>query len=124
MRVHIMQIIASMQGPLPYSKIESGQYSVGYDNEETAWKAMVSDLDYSIETLTSLMNSEPGFNQLTTEDRIYGGDYKKWIKFANSLKLRIAIRISNAAPKYAQEIAEKAGITPIRCNDQQCRRRL
>lgn len=108
MRVHIMQIIASMQGPLPYSKIESGQYSVGYDDEETAWKAMVSDLDYSIETLTSLMNSEPGFNQLTTEDRIYGGDYKKWIKFANSLKLRIAIRISNAAPKYAQEIAEKA----------------
>lgn len=108
MRVHIMQIIASMQGPLPYTKIESGQYSVAYDNEETAWKAMVDDLDFGIETLTSLMNSDPSFNQLTTEDRIYGGDYKKWIKFANSLKLRIAIRISNVAPYYAKEIAEKA----------------
>lgn len=112
MRVYIMQIIASMQGPLPYSKVESGQYSVAYDNEETAWKAMIDDLDYSIDVLTSLMNADPSFNELTTEDRIYQGDYKKWIKFANSLKLRIAIRISNAAPDYAKEKAEKAVAHP------------
>ena len=112
MRVHIMQIIASMQGPLPYTKVESGQYSVGYDSEETAWKAMIDDLDYSIDVLTSLMNTDPSFNELTTEDRIYQGDYKKWIKFANSLKLRIAIRISNAAPEYAKEKAEKAVAHP------------
>lgn len=112
LRVHIMQIVATMQGPLPYTKVEGGQYSVGYDNEETAWKAMIDDLDYGIEILTSLMNSDSSFNELTTEDRIYQGDYKKWIKFANSLKLRIAIRISNAAPEYAQEVAEKAVAHP------------
>ena len=108
LRVHVMQIVASMQGPLPYTKVQSGQYSVAYDNEETAWKAMIEDLDYGIDILTSLMNTTPDFNELTTEDRIYGGDYKKWIKFANSLKLRIAIRISNALPEYAKEKAEEA----------------
>lgn len=50
--------------------------------------------------------------ELTTEDRIYQGDYKKWIKFANSLKLRIAIRISNAVPEYAKEKAEEAVAHP------------
>lgn len=108
MRVHVMQTVASMQGPLPYTKVQSGQYSVAYDNEETAWKAMIDDLDYSIDILTSLMNSDPGFNELTTEDRIYQGNYTKWIKFANSLKLRLAMRISNALPGYAQEKAEEA----------------
>ena len=108
MRVHIMQMVATMQGPLPYTKVSNGEYSVGYDNEETAWKAMVDDLDYSIGVLTSLMNTDPGFNELTTEDRVYGGDYKLWIKFANSLKLRIAIRISGVADTYAQRIAEEA----------------
>ena len=112
MRVHIMQIIASMQGPLPYTQVQSGQYSVRYDNEETAWKAMMDDLDYSIDVLTSLMNTDSSFNELTTEDRIYQGDYKKWIKFANSLKLRIAIRISNAVPEYAKEKAEEAVAHP------------
>ena len=112
MRVHIMQIIASMQGPLPYTQVQSGQYSVRYDNEETAWKAMMDDLDYSIDVLTSLMNTDSSFNELTTEDRIYQGDYTKWIKFANSLKLRIAIRISNAVPEYAKEKAEEAVAHP------------
>lgn len=108
MRVHLMQMVASMQGPLPYTKVTNGEYSVAYDNEETAWKAMIDDLDYSINLLTSLMNTDPGFNELTTEDRIYGGDYKLWIKFANSLKLRIAIRISNVAEDYAEEKAVEA----------------
>ena len=101
-----------MQGPLPYTQVQSGQYSVRYDNEETAWKAMMDDLDYSIDVLTSLMNTDSSFNELTTEDRIYQGDYKKWIKFANSLKLRIAIRISNAVPEYAKEKAEEAVAHP------------
>ena len=61
MRVHIMQIVASMQGPLPYTQVQSGQYAVGYDNEETAWKAMMDDLDYGIGVLTALVNTNPSF---------------------------------------------------------------
>lgn len=113
MRVFVMQIVASMQGPLPYSQIENGKYSVGYDSEEIAWKAMFDDLDYGIETLSAVINSQPGFNQLTTADRVYNGDYTKWIKFANSLKLRLAIRISNALPDYARVKAEEAINHPI-----------
>ncbi|MCS2387289.1 SusD/RagB family nutrient-binding outer membrane lipoprotein [Bacteroides thetaiotaomicron] len=33
-----------------------------------------------------------------TADYIYKGDVKKWIRFANSLKLRLAIRIAYANP--------------------------
>ena len=36
------------------------------------------------------------------------GDVKKWIRFANSLKLRLAIRIAYANPVKAQQMAEEA----------------
>ncbi len=39
---------------------------------------------------------------------IFNGDVAKWKKLANSLRLRFAMRISNAAPQKAQEEFEKA----------------
>ena len=81
---------------------------------------MMDDLDYSIDVLTSLMNTDSSFNELTTEDRIYQGDYKKWIKFANSLKLRIAIRKTK---KCRSGICEgksgRSGSTPVWSDGQQ-----
>jgi hypothetical protein len=41
-------------------------------------------------------------------DQIYNGDCSKWLKFANTLKLRMAIRISGADPVYAKTKAEEA----------------
>ena len=41
-------------------------------------------------------------------DIIYEGNYTKWCKFANSLMLRLAMRIVYANPTLAQQYAEKA----------------
>lgn len=41
-------------------------------------------------------------------DLVYGGDYKEWIKFANSLKLRLAMRIAMVNPTLAKTEAEAA----------------
>ena len=41
-------------------------------------------------------------------DLVYGGDYTKWIKFANSLHLRLAMRLAYVKPDVAQREAEKA----------------
>jgi hypothetical protein len=37
---------------------------------------------------------------------IYGGDAEKWKKFANSLKMRVALRTSNVDPNYKKYISE------------------
>ncbi|MDR0787779.1 MAG: SusD/RagB family nutrient-binding outer membrane lipoprotein [Gemmatimonadota bacterium] len=51
-------------------------------------------------------------------DLIYGGDLLKWRKFANSLRLRIAIRISgtSAAALAGQAFADAWADTPITTN--------
>ena len=67
---------------------------------------MFDDLDNVITILKSA--AELGINQdLATVDQFYGGDCAKWVKFANTLKLRMAIRVSGVAD-YAQSKAEEA----------------
>ncbi|MBE6182171.1 MAG: SusD/RagB family nutrient-binding outer membrane lipoprotein [Rikenellaceae bacterium] len=106
LRVYTMQMVASLQGPMSYSQIAAGQFYVPYDNEETAWKAMFDDLDAAIVEIQSAVTSTS--RPLEDVDRVYGGDNSKWLKFANTLKLRMAMRISNADPEYARQKAEEA----------------
>ena len=42
------------------------------------------------------------------DDRIYGGKVEPWIRFANTLRLRLALRVSNVAPEVAREQGRKA----------------
>lgn len=106
LRVYVMQMVASLQGPLPYSKVANGDFYVPYDDERTAWHAMFDDLDAAILEIQSAAAS--GSAPLAAVDRIYGGDNVKWLKFANTLKLRMAMRISNVEPEYAKQKAEEA----------------
>lgn len=106
LRVYVMQTVASLQGPLPYSKVANGDFYVSYDDEKTAWHAMFDDLDAAIAEIQSAALS--GSTPLSSVDRVYGGDNAKWLKFANTLKLRMAMRISNADPEYAKTKAEEA----------------
>ena len=106
LRVYTMQMVASMQGPLPYSQIADGEFYVPYDSEQTAWHAMFDDLDAAIQEIQSAALA--GSTPLASVDRVYGGDNAKWLKFANTLKLRMAMRISSADPEYARQKAEEA----------------
>ena len=69
---------------------------------------------YLMSHLTDIYGDVPYFEAFDgTKDRItgdviYNGDINKWKKFANSLRLRYAMRISDANPQKAQEEFEKA----------------
>lgn len=68
---------------------------------------MFDDLDNAITILKSAATF--GVNQdLAVVDQFYKGDCSKWLKFANTLKLRMAIRISGVEPEYAQTKAQEA----------------
>ena len=47
-------------------------------------------------------------SSLSEYDLVFNGDFNKWVKFANSLKLRMAMRISSVSPALAKEKAEEA----------------
>ena len=87
--------------------MKAGETEAPYDNEQTVWHAMFDDLDNAITILKSAATF--GVNQdLAVVDQFYKGDCSKWLKFANTLKLRMAIRISGVEPEYAQTKAQEA----------------
>lgn len=104
-KVMAMQRITDAYGPIPYSKIgEDGSLTSPYDSQEDVYNHMFSELDAAIESLTEHRTED--FN--ANADMVYGGNAEKWIKLANSLKLRMAMRIVNASPTLAQQKAEEA----------------
>ncbi|MFV0546773.1 MAG: SusD/RagB family nutrient-binding outer membrane lipoprotein [Bacteroides sp.] len=107
LRVNTMHRVTDCYGPIPYGMIQAGKISVAYDSQENVYKHMFEDLDYAIKTLKDFV-AETSLRPLAGYDAVYNGDYKMWIRYANSLKLRLAMRISNIAPDFAKTKAEEA----------------
>lgn len=104
-KVAAMHRVTDTYGPIPYTKIgDDGSIAVPYDSQEDVYKAMFEELDGAIETLT--LNRTNNFS--SNADPVYGGNVEKWIKFANSLKLRLAMRVSYGNQALAKEMAESA----------------
>lgn len=74
-----------------------------YDNQETLFNTWLTELDNAIATLTTAQNQVVLGNQ----DVVYGGDYGKWAKFCNLLKLKIAARLVNIDNAKAMQIAQE-----------------
>jgi hypothetical protein len=74
---------------------------------------MFADLDNAIDVLTGYAISNPSARPMANYDNVYAGDFQKWVRFANSIKLRMAIRIRFANPTLAQQKAEEAVSHPI-----------
>jgi len=91
-------------GPIPYSKIGLDSTVVPYDSQKDVYYGLFEELT---EAVTDLKNniSKPSFGD---QDMIYSGDNNKWVAFANSLRLRLALRISKVDPQKAQQEAEAA----------------
>ena len=96
-----------MYGALPYSQISSDKLSAPYDTMEEAYHAMFTDLTDAINVMTVYVTENPNNRTMAKYDKVYDGDFEKWVKFANSLKLRMAIRIRFADREYARQMAEE-----------------
>ena len=108
LRVNTMLRVTDCYGPIPYSQVANGKTAVAYDSQEDVYKHMFEDLDYAIQMLGEFVDEVGGLKPLEGYDPVYNGDYNKWMRFANSLKLRLAVRISNVSPELARTKAEEA----------------
>ena len=69
---------------------------------------MFDDLDEAISAFKVAVLGNEDMSSLSEYDLVFNGDFNKWVKFANSLKLRMAMRISSVSPALAKEKAEEA----------------
>lgn len=104
-KVAAMHRVTDTYGPIPYSQIGvGGKIEVPYDSQQEVYNEMFAELDEAIAVLTE--NRTGGIS--ASADYIYGGSPEAWCKFANSLKLRLAMRIVYADRELSKRKAEEA----------------
>lgn len=91
-------------GPIPYTHAGETGLVIPSDSEKDIFTAMLSELESAVETLTPLAGSK----LFAEYDAVYAGDVTKWIKYANSLMLRLAMTVSYADEQMAKDFASKA----------------
>ncbi|MBP1613583.1 MAG: hypothetical protein H6Q13_1031 [Bacteroidetes bacterium] len=104
-KVEGMHRIADSFGPIPY--VNFGSSSL-YDPMDQVYSKFFEELDNAIEVLDNYVNGNKDAKLMSDYDYVYGGDVKKWVKFANTLRLRLAIRIAYANSSLAKQEAEKS----------------
>ncbi|MDJ1483889.1 SusD/RagB family nutrient-binding outer membrane lipoprotein [Cytophagaceae bacterium YF14B1] len=91
-------------GPIPYFKAGEPASSVAYDSQDKIYDDFFKKLDESV----AILKTKTGETPYGTFDLVYEGNISKWIKFANTLRLRLALRISKVDPTRAKSEAEAA----------------
>ncbi|GFR66713.1 susd and RagB outer membrane lipoprotein [Elysia marginata] len=104
-RVYHYSRITDLWGPIPYSKFGNEKTSVPYDSQQDIYKDFFKTLSAATNVLNAHKDKTSAFG---SNDIIYKGDVAKWLKFANSLHLRLAMRIRYADKTMAKQEAEKA----------------
>ncbi len=100
MNVYTYHRMVDIWGNIPYSEaLDIEKTTPKYDDAVTIYKDLFSRLDAAISKL------DAGAESFGTADLIYGGDVSMWIKFANSLKLKMAISVIDAPELSTQSSA-------------------
>lgn len=107
LRVAIMQRVTDAYGPIPYTRLENNEsIYVEYDSQEQVYTRMFEEIDEAIEIFRDNAANDPaGFKRY---DAVYYGNIGQWFKYANSLKLRMAMRLTEVKPDLARTKAAEA----------------
>lgn len=100
MKAFYMQYIVDIYGDAPYTEAfqRTANTTPKYDDDKEIYKMLIGDLENAI-TIINANNSNaenPG-----NTDIVFSGDMTKWKNFANTVKLRMLIRMSNVTGDMA-----------------------
>ncbi len=105
LEVYAWTVLVNTYGDIPYSQaLDINNVQPVFDDDVAIYNDLFTRLDAAINSLSQ--NSDNA--GLGNADLFYGGDLEKWLKFANSLKLRMGITIADANPTKARTIVEEA----------------
>lgn len=103
---------SDMYGSRQYTEAQQARYGgtlfPKFDTQEELYAYWLKELDTAIDYLTSHQIEDV----LAKQDFIYQGDVKKWAKFANSLKLKLAARLINKDKQRAIQIVNEVVASP------------
>lgn len=106
LKVQCFHKVTDTYGDVPYFDAGAGAteliFTPVYDKQEDIYYDMLKELKEAAEAL------DPAVMKTVDNDFYYGGDLEKWRKFANSLRLRLAMRLTKVNPERAKKEVEEA----------------
>lgn len=106
LKVAVLHRVTDVYGPIPYSELTTGSLTIKYDSQEEVYTQMFKELGDAIDLMLEAPSS--AFNQYARYDRVFYGDISKWLQFANTLRLRLALRVAYVKPELYLEQATAA----------------
>ena len=106
MKAYHFQLLVDFYGDVPYSEalLRKENATPKYDDAQAIYTDLLVQLTDAISLIKNANNQiQPG-----SDDIMFQGDMTKWIQFANTVKLRIAVRESNTT-EIAAIYAEGSG---------------
>ncbi|MCL6524629.1 MAG: SusD/RagB family nutrient-binding outer membrane lipoprotein [Thermoflavifilum sp.] len=109
---YAFSVVLNTFGNIPYTEaLDPENTTPKFDDAKTVYYALLDSLDKAIQTL------DPNYESFGSNDLLYGGDVSKWIKFANSLKLKLGLLIADVDPAKAKSVVESAAPNVFQSND-------
>lgn len=95
LKSYLFSVLTDAYGDIPYFEVgkakSEGIYQLTYDSQADIYPALIADLE--------LANSKLGAgNGQIDGDILFQGQYIKWQKFANSLRIRLHMRMEKTSP--------------------------
>ncbi|MFO8086253.1 MAG: SusD/RagB family nutrient-binding outer membrane lipoprotein [Bacteroidales bacterium] len=95
------QILVDLYDQIPYSEALQGADNLNpaFDDGDIVYESLISRIDAALDKdLTASTVTNPG-----SKDFIFNGDLDQWIRFANTLKLKMFLRQRYANPQIAED---------------------
>lgn len=89
-------LLTNLYGDIPYSEYGKS-VTPAYDSQENVLRGLLTELEDASNALSASAGAVEG-------DLIYGGDIAKWQKFAQALRLRIALEIADRDEAVAKNV--------------------
>lgn len=119
--VYLGMLDTDLTGDYPYSEAVMARYTnpmlltPKYDTMEELYTIWLNELNEAVTVLSNPVTyngATVSQTSLGAQDFVYKGNAAKWAKFANSLKLKIAVRLLHQNKTKALEIAHEAATNP------------
>lgn len=110
---YLLSMQTDTYGDIPIKYYVKGamppEENVEYSSQESVYKDFIFPiLDQAITALHAENIPELQYTISSDDDKCFGGDIDKWRRFANTLRLRLALRVVNADPELAKAQAKLA----------------
>lgn len=108
MKSYLFQAVTDIWGDVPYSEAARPDSTIApvYDPQQEIYDGILSDLKAAQDMFDP--SSSLFERQSASFDIIFQGDVEKWRRFANSLRLRAGMRLSEVNPSRAASVAQSA----------------